>query len=65
MLSVQRLFEHQGLVVEPFLVDYQARGFSTGSLWRDPTQCVTSAGALDGSSLALRKLLGRLIYWAW
>ncbi len=52
-------------MVEPFPVDFKARGAWAGLLWRDPTQWFPSAGALDGSSRALRELLGRLIYRAW
>ena len=65
MRRAQRLFERQGFEVEPFPVDFQARGAWAGSLWRDPTQWFPSAAALDGSSRALRELLGRLIYRAW
>jgi uncharacterized SAM-binding protein YcdF (DUF218 family) len=65
MRRAQRLFERQGFVVEPFPVDFQARGAWAGSLWRDPTQWFPSALALDGSSHALREVLGRLIYRAW
>ncbi len=65
MRRAQRLFERQGLVVEPFPVDFQARGAWAGPLWRDPTQWVPSAAALDRISRALRELLGRLIYRAW
>ena len=61
----QHLFERQGLVVEPFPVDFQARGAWAGPLWRDPIQWVLSAAALDGSFRALRELLGCLIYRAW
>ena len=65
MRRAQRLFERQGFDVEPFPVDFQARGAWAGPLWRDPTQWFPSAAALDGSSRALRELLGRLIYRAW
>jgi uncharacterized SAM-binding protein YcdF (DUF218 family) len=65
MRRAQRLFERQGLVVKPFPVDFQARGAWAGPLWRDPTEWLPSAAALDGSSRALRELLGRLIYRAW
>ena len=65
MRRAQRLFERQGLMVEPFPVDFQARGAWAGPLWRDPTKWFPSAEALDGSSRALRELLGRLIYRAW
>ena len=62
MQRAQRLFERQGFVVEPFPVDFQARGDWVGPQWRDPTQWFPSAGALDASSRALRELLGRLVY---
>ena len=65
MHRAQRLFERQGLEVQPFPVDFQARGAWAGPLWRDPTQWLPSARALVGSSRALRELLGRLVYRAW
>ena len=65
MRRAQRLFERQRFEVEPFPVDFRARGAWAGPLWRDPTQWFPSAAALDGSSRALRELLGRLIYRAW
>ena len=65
MRRAQRLFERQGMQVLPFPVDFQARGRWAGPLWRDPTQWLPSAKALDNSSRALRELLGRLVYGAW
>ncbi|QNI52892.1 hypothetical protein SynBIOSE41_00323 [Synechococcus sp. BIOS-E4-1] len=65
MRRAQRLFERQGLRVVPFPVDFQARGNWAGPLWRDPIQWIPTAGALDGSSRALRELLGRLVYRTW
>ena len=65
MCRAQRLFERQGLKVLPFPVDFQARGRWAGPLWRDPTQWLPSARALDDSSRALRELLGRLVYLTW
>lgn len=65
MRRAQRLFERQGLDVVPFPVDFQSRGVWAGSLWRDPTQWLPSARALDDSSRALRELLGRIVYRAW
>ncbi|QNI83293.1 hypothetical protein SynRS9907_02465 [Synechococcus sp. RS9907] len=65
MRRAQRLFERQGLQVLPFPVDFQARGRWAGPLWRDPTQWLPSASALENSSRALRELLGRLVYRAW
>ena len=65
MRRAQRLFERQGMQVLPFPVDFQARGRWAGPLWRDPTQWLPSATALEKSSRALRELLGRLVYGAW
>ena len=65
MRRAQRLFERQGLNVLPFPVDFQARGRWAGPLWRDPSQWLPSARALDDSSRALRELLGRLVYRSW
>ena len=65
MRRAQRLFERQGFHVQPFPVDFKARGRWAGALWRDPTQWLPSAAALDNSSRALRELLGRLVYGVW
>ena len=65
MRRAQRLFESQGLHVLPFPVDFQARGRWAGLLWRDPSQWLPSARALDDSSRALRELIGRLMYGSW
>ena len=65
MRCAQCLSDRQGLMVLPFSVDCQARGRWAGPLWRDPTQWLPSARALDDSSRALRELLGRLVYGAW
>ena len=62
MRRAHRLFERQGFKVLPFPVDFQARRRWAGPLWRDPSQWLPSARALDDSSRALRELLGRLVY---
>ena len=64
MRRSKRLFERQGLQVLPFPVDFQVRGSWAGPFWRDPSQWLPSARALDASSRALRELLGRLVYRA-
>ena len=65
MRRAQRLFEHQGMAVVPFPVDFQARGSWAGSLWSDPLQWLPTATHLDASSRALRELLGRIFYRTW
>ena len=65
MRRAKHLFELQGLKVSPFPVDFQSRALWAGPPWRDPTQWLPSAHALDQSSRALRELLGRLVYRIW
>ena len=50
MRRAHRLFELQGLKVLPFPVDFQARGRWAGLFWRDLTQWLLLARALDDSS---------------
>ena len=64
MRRSQHLFERQGMQVLPFPVDFQSQASWAGPLWRDPSQWLPSARALDDSSRALRELLGRLVYRA-
>ena len=61
MRRSQHLLERQGMQVLLLPVDFQARGRWAGPLWRDPTQWLPCAGALDNSSRAMRELLGRLV----
>ena len=65
MRRAQRIFERQGLQVLPFPVDFQTRGRWAGPIWRDPTQWLPSARALDNSSRAVREFMGRLVYRTW
>ena len=65
MRRAQRLFERQGIAVVPFPVDFQARGSWAGSPWADPLQWLPTASGLNGSSRALRELLGRIVYRTW
>ena len=46
MQPAQRLFERQGVVVEPFPVDVQSRSAWAGPPCRDHTQWFPSAGLL-------------------
>lgn len=65
MQRAQRMFERQGLGVQPYPVDFQTRAGWAGPLWLDPTQWFPSAQALNESSRAIRELIGRLVYRAW
>ena len=58
MRRAQRLFERQGMKVEPFPVDFQERGGWAGPVWRNPTQWLPSAEVLEGSSRACMQWSG-------
>jgi uncharacterized SAM-binding protein YcdF (DUF218 family) len=61
MARARALFERQGFVVVPYPVDFQARGAWAGSVFEDFRYWFPSADGLEGSSRALRELLGRLL----
>ena len=65
MRRAQPLFERQELKVLSFPVDFQDRGRWARPIWRDPTQWLPSARALDDSSRVLRELIGRLVVRTW
>tara|TARA_B100000579_G_scaffold241225_1_gene197779 strand:- start:9620 stop:10264 length:645 start_codon:yes stop_codon:yes gene_type:complete len=62
MKRAKKLFERQGFLVYPFPVDFQNSKFSR---WQSPYQWIPNSGSLHRSSLALRELLGRIIYRSW
>ncbi|MEB3242740.1 MAG: YdcF family protein [Cyanobacteriota bacterium] len=61
MRRAQALFARQGLVVVPYPVDFQARGAWAGSVLKDFRYWFPSADGLEGSSRALREMVGRLV----
>ncbi len=59
MPRARQVFEQQGLVVEPFPVDFRfSEGGSTTIL-----DFLPSVGALDQTQTALREFYGRAFYW--
>ncbi|WP_320675184.1 YdcF family protein [Prochlorococcus sp. MIT 1341] len=65
MQRAKRLFEQQGLVVLPFPVDFKTKGKWAGSRWEDPLQWIPNASSLNLSTIALREMIGRIVYRAW
>jgi len=61
MARAQALFSRQGLEVVAYPVDFQARGSWAGSVLKDFRYWLPTADGLEGSSRALREMLGRLI----
>ena len=62
MKRAKKLFERQGFLVYPFPVDFKT---SLMSRWQSPYQWIPNSESLNRSSLALRELLGRIIYRSW
>ena len=64
MKRAKKVFESEGISVQPYPVDFKSnRGFN--SLLRDPLKCVPSSDYLAKSSNAIREIIGRIIYRAW
>ena len=65
MKRAKKLFERQGLNVQPFPVDFKSRN----NFWRatliSPYSWLPSASSLTSSSRSLREILGRTIYRSW
>tara|TARA_Y100001968_G_scaffold167801_1_gene153648 strand:- start:1464 stop:2060 length:597 start_codon:yes stop_codon:yes gene_type:complete len=67
MKRAKRQFERQGLIVHPFPVDFKTSKI-TGSMnkqWKHPYKWIPNAASLAKSSIALREILGRIIYRSW
>ena len=62
MQRAKKQFERQGLYVHPFPVDFKTSKFSP---WQSPYQWIPNSQSLSRSSLALREILGRIIYRSW
>lgn len=65
MKRAKKTFERQGFEVQPYAVDFKAKGEWSGSFWRDPLMWLPNAKYLASSSAALREFIGRLIYNTW
>ena len=65
MKRAQRQFERQGFIVHPFPVDFKSGNVSKHWTWKNPYNWMPNAGSLSKSSVALRELIGRIIYRSW
>ena len=61
MKRAKKLFEREGIIVQPYPVDFKS---SKRFIWklRDPVTWLPSAFHLQQSSLAIREIIGRIIY---
>ena len=63
MNRAKRVFEKEGIIVLPYPVDFKSNNSSY--LLRNPLSWVPNPSSLDRSTLAIREIIGRIIYRNW
>jgi len=64
MKRAKKVFESEGISVQPYPVDFQSNK-SFLALLRNPLRWMPSSFSLHKSSRAIREIIGRFIYGAW
>ena len=64
MKRAKKIFESEGIIVQPYPVDFRSNKSFLSSL-RNPLKFVPSSSSLSKSSIAIREIIGRIIYGAW
>ena len=64
MRRAKKVFESEGLSVQPYPVDFKSNKSFFSSL-RNPLKWMPSSSHLNRSSSAIREFIGRFIYGAW
>ena len=64
MKRAKKVFEGEGISVQPYPVDFKSNKSFFASL-RNPLSWMPSASSLNKSSKAIREIIGRFIYGAW
>ena len=64
MKRAKKVFESEGISVQPYPVDFKSKRSFFSSL-RNPLKWMPSSYHLDKSSSAIREIIGRIIYGAW
>ena len=65
MQRAKKVFENEGISVQPYPVDFKVDNKSFFSSLRNPLKWVPSSTNLYKSSKAIREIIGRIIYGAW
>ena len=60
MKRARKLFEREGIKVQPYPVDFNRKSFRT--ILNNPLNWVPSASKLHRSSLAIREIIGQIYY---
>ena len=63
MKRAKKVFERQGIIVQPYPVDFKSYKNPNMSL-SNPFNWIPSASNLNNSSLAIREFIGRIVYKA-
>ena len=64
MKRAKKVFESEGISVQPYPVDFKSNKSFISSL-RNPLKWMPSSSALNKSSIGIREIIGRFIYGAW
>ena len=64
MTRAKKIFEREGISVLPYPVDFISNKSLQTSL-RNPLKWMPTASHLNSSSIAIREIMGRIIYRAW
>ena len=64
MKRAKKVFESEGISVQPYPVDFKSN-LSFYSSFRNPLSWIPSASSLNKSSQAIREIIGRFFYGAW
>ena len=63
MNRAKKVFEREGIIVQPFPVDFI--NFELSKTLSNPLEWIPSSSNLSKSSIAFREILGRIIYRVW
>ena len=64
MKRAKKVFESEGISVQPYPVDFKSNKSFISSL-RNPLKWMPSSSSLNKSSSGIREIIGRFIYGAW
>ena len=64
MKRAKKVFESEGISVQPYPVDFKSNKSFISSL-RNPLKWMPSSSSLNKSSRGIREIIGRFIYGAW
>ena len=64
MKRAKKIFESEGISVQPYPVDFKSNKSFISSL-RNPLKWMPSSSSLNKSSSGIREIIGRFIYGAW